>query len=512
MKEKIWKNRHKILIGVLPLIYFIFSIRYYLIEYYVYDFSLYASWPTMNYMAKDGYSSLWIWICSFVSWMPRQMTLLCLCLLTLTLLHFSLLIYQLFEEKGFRFYLCLAILYSCSIWYYYYGKIFQDFPFTAYSYSICILILNKMFSLMKTPGGYGKDLKLWYIFCAMASFTLSWKLYNVFAVAGVGLLFLCKKETRQIFFSIIKSAKNVIISIFCVLAGYVVGNYNLLIDPINTLKGLSGFPASYDFSLFLWGKTRTIWDHVGDLPFNISVMFLGSVIIFLYILPLINKKVLYFLTSVFMTVCLYLFISFFSTGAAWHGFSTGLFILTYIIFLLSEIDIEKKINARMLLIAIVCQLASCFFYYIPKQTEWFNITNKAISELQENESFIYEDVLNLVKQTGEEKFTIDIAVKRYKPIPTASMLWKKVNLHNTYITPLNYVFVDPLEATDYFDWRDLKRYDNYTIDSQLCTYIIWIVPDSFKVLSDVAELNIYSNNAITNIIHGKGYSIYLVKR
>ena len=68
-----------------------------------------------------------------------------------------------------------------------------------------------------------------------------------------------------------------------------------------------------------------------------------------------------------------------------------------------------------------------------------------------------------------------------------------------------------MEATNFFDWSTLKQSEKYTSDSEKYSYIIWILPDSFKQMGDVADIHIYDNFNIVDKIHRKGYTIYLYK-
>lgn len=158
------------------------------------------------------------------------------------------------------------------------------------------------------------------------------------------------------------------------------------------------------------------------------------------------------------------------------------------------------------------QTIVCFLYYIPLQNKWYYTTEKAISTLENNESNIYSDVLYLVNnKIGDEYYTIDTAVKRYKPVPITPLTWKKIGIKNTYIVAQNYVFLDPLENMNYFDWFTLKQSEKYTVNSQKYRYIIWILPDNFKQMGDVAHIHIYDNYDMIDKIHRKGYTIYLYK-
>ena len=190
--------------------------------------------------------------------------------------------------------------------------------------------------------------------------------------------------------------------------------------------------------------------------------------------------------------------------------------MTYVVFFFSELEentIKVTIIKKILIgIAVLIQTMVCFLYYIPLQNKWHYTTEESISSLENNESNIYSDVLYLINnKIGNEYYTIDIAIKRYKPVPISPLIWKKIDTKNTYIVAENYAFLDPLEATNFFDWSTLKQSEKYTSDSEKYSYIIWILPDSFKQMGDVADIHIYDNFNIVDKIHRKGYTIYLYK-
>jgi membrane protein len=508
---KIKKSHSNIILYISGLIYFILLLPYYLIDYYVPDFRLYFSMASDGAKARDGFSSLFIWFAGLATSIPKQLTVFCLILMSLSIIQISFFIKFLFKEKKYLYCISILTLYSSCCFYYFYGKIFYDFPFTVFTYSLCLLILKK---LMIKNQNMKKIDKEWFLFCSLLGFLLSWKPYNIFPLVGLILLMYTKKESKNILTKILKSLKKMGISILFFIFGYVVGNYNLLFYPKATIDGIKAYSARYGFKLFLMGKTRILWDHVNDMPFNVSVMTVVTVIIFLYILPILFKKFEFLLISIFMTICFYLFISYFSPGYAWHGFTMGLFIITYVSFFFSELGeiIINKLTLKNILIgiAISIQMIICFLYYIPLQNRWYSITQESINVLKNNENGIYSDVLDFIdNKIGKDYYTIDMAVKRYKPIVKGTINWRKIDIKYTYIVNDNYDFLDPLEIMNIDGWSNLKSRVNYTTDSQKFRYLIWILPNSFKQMRDVAEIGIYDKFNIVDKIYRKGYTIYL---
>ena len=506
---KIKKDYSNILLYILGLIYFVLLLPYYLIDYYVPDFRLYFSMAFDGAKARDGFSSLFIWFAGLATSIPKQLTVFCLVLMSLSIIQISFFIKFFFKRRKYLYYVSILTLYSSCCFYYFYGKIFYDFPFTAFTYSLCLLILKKLITKNQNMEKIDKE---WFLFCILLGFLLSWIPHNIFPLVGLILLMFTKKESKNILTKILKSLKKMGISILFFIFGYVVGNYNLLFYPKATIDGIKAYSARCGFKLFLMGKTRILWDHVNDMPFNVSVMTVVTVIIFLYILPILFKKFEFLLISIFMTICFYLFISYFSPGYAWHGFTIGLFIITYIIFFLSELkeETEKKQTVKKILIgvAILIQAIVCFVYYIPLQNKWYLITEEAIKILENKESEIYSDVLYLINnKIGTDDYMIDVALKRYKPVALFPLKWRKINIKNTYIVAENYTFLNPLEAINYDGWSQINGKE------EGARYIIWILTDNFKRMGDVADVNIYNNDKfnIVDRIHGKGYTVYLYK-
>lgn len=506
---KIYKN--EALLVILGLVYFFVLLKYYLIDYYVPDFRAYFQMALNGDMARDGFSSLFLWFASFAAAMPRVLTVFSLVLMTLAIINMSFFIKSLFIKMDFYYYICIAVLYSCGSFYYFYGKLFYDFPFTAFTYSVCLLSLRKIF--LNLEKGECAD-KIWFFLCAGMGFMLSWKPYNVFLVAGLGLFMLGRKATRNyIWNDILKSVKKTLISFMLFMIGYTMGNYGLFIDAQATIEGIKAYPASFDFIQFLLSKARMQWDHVNDLPFNVSVMPIVAVVFFVIVLPILFKKFYYLFITLFISVCLYVYIEYFSPGYAWHGFGIGLLIVTFISFLFSDVQMEREQRFRwcncFTAVFLGIQIVNCFFYYIPLQNRWYSTTEEAIAVMEENESEIYEAVTSMVAKTGDSYYMIDEAVKRYKPVAVLATDWKEINMKNTYLAATNIAFLAPLEATNYFDWTRLRQNERCTDDMSVCKYVVWIVPDCFKAMGDVAMLHLYDDYNIVDQIHGKGWTVYL---
>lgn len=491
---------------LVSLAYFILMLRFYCVRYHVPDFRLYGEFALNGYPAKDGFSSLFIWIAGLSRIMPGVIVVLCLGMLACSVFHF-LYFYAACFYDGIRNYVIIVIAtISCGCWYYFYGKLFYDFPFSVYTYSLGMCVFAKVLNRYRERVPAQKE---WYVFCMLMGLTLSWKPYNIFMLAGLGILILLKDETRMLVFSQIHVRKKFLYSAGMVLLGYLAGNYNLLISPKETADGIRAYRAGYSFFAFLFQKDRIIWDHVGDLPFHISVYSFLAMAAILFVLPAAVKRYRYLLAAVFLSGCFFFYITYFSPGYTWHGFPFGVFVITYIIFVISE-DRKMHRGAYAVFAAVLfLQISINFGINIPVQIRWHENTCEAVHILEEKENEIYDDVKMLAEQMGDHTFTIDEAVKRYRIMPVGTLNFYKINLKQTYIVPDHTVFANPLEYTDYWSWMDLYQKPNYSYDANACEYVIYIIPDCFKRMGDAADIHCHDFRKKCKEESGDGYSIYV---
>ena len=78
------------------------------------------------------------------------------------------------------YYISLGVLYSCCAFYYFYGKIFYDFPFSYYTYTLCLIVIS---TIKWDDIEQVNNKKKWYLLCGLVGFCLSWKPYNIFMIA-----------------------------------------------------------------------------------------------------------------------------------------------------------------------------------------------------------------------------------------------------------------------------------------------------------------------------------------
>lgn len=489
--------------------YLFLMFRFYHIEYYAPDLRLYVSMAQQNNKAADGFSSLFIWFASLCSIMPEFMTYLCLGMLCFSIFNILIFYYAVLWENIQKFILVTVICFSCGAWYYFYGKLFYDIPFSVYNYSLCLLAFMKMYGNREER----KKAQLWwYLLAYLLGLTLSWKPYNVFLVCGVGLLALAYDEFRKEVLLSLNAVKKISVSVLLLLAGYITGNFNLLRFPKETIKGIQAYPASFDFLKFMFGKHRIKWDHINDLSFSVTVFCVFMLVFAGIIWPIVIKKLRYLWISLFMFGALALFISGFSQGYTWHGFCYGFFVITYCFILVRETRqdiLQNGIFRMVLMAAILVQCVINFGYYIPTQARWEKRTEEAIQVLEDNETEIFQHVTKLVEGFGESTYTIDNAVKRYRPYAPGVLWLRPVSVGQPYIVAENMELIDPLYYMDYDGWSQLAARGNYVQMEEGSDYVIFIIPNIFKNMSDVADIHKYDEKRLETTIREASYTIYV---
>lgn len=503
------KKAALLLLGIACVGYFLLLFRFYHVTYYAPDLRLYVTMAQENKKAADGFSSLFIWFASLCSIMPEFMTYLSLGLLCFSIFHILIFYYVVLWENIQKFILVTVICLSCGVWYYFYGKLFYDIPFSVYNYSLCLLAFMKLYENREDR----KKAQLWwYLLVYLLGLMLSWKPYNVFMACGVGLLALAYDEFRKEALMALNSVKKVSISVALLLAGYITGNFNLLRFPKETIEGIQAYPATYEFSKFLSNKHRILWDHVNDLPFSITVFSVLFLVVVGIVWPIVIKKFRYLAISLFMFGALALFISNFSRGYAWHGFCYGFFVITYCLILVKETKPEVLggcIFRLLLAVTILVQCVVNFGYYIPTQASWEKRTEEAIAVLEENETEIFEHVTQLVEGFGGAAYTIDNAVKRYRPYAPMVLWFRPVSVGQPYLVAENIELVDPLFYRDYDGWTDLCTRENYVQREEESEYVIFIIPNVFKSMNDVADIRKYDDKHVKTVIREADYTIYV---
>ena len=493
--------------------YFFAMLRFYLIEYHVPDFRLYGSMAVGNRKAADGFSSLFIWFAAISRIMPRTVAVACLFMLSASIFNFLAFYIRSFYTSLRRFFLVLCMMFSCGIWYYFYGKIFYDFPFSVFTYSLCLVQIAKIIEKKRENTDFLRD---WILLFALFGLTLSWKPYNVFMLAGLLLCALAKSETRTLIATQLVQIRVTVVSAIAFVAGYVFGNFNLLVSPRATIKGIMAYPASYNFREFLYGKHRIIWDHVNDLPFCITVFSLSALFILFVVVPIVSKRKKYVPIFAVMFFLLRAYIKHFSPGYAWHGLPFGVFLLTLLLFYLSEKEAFAKPARILFCLALGIQACVTFGLYLPTQTRWHNATQKAISVLETQNTKILNDVEALVSELGNKTFYIDEPIKRYAPVARGNLHIRRIRPKQPYIIYDDIWYPSPLENVNSDLWEKLFQMENstqYTANPYNFTdstrYMVYVVPNPFKQLVDVADIFRYENFECIKCVKKTDYTIYV---
>lgn len=232
----------------LSFLYVVCFFPVYLNDFYVPDMRLYSSFVQGGNVSRDGFSSLFIAISGLINLWPSGLQILCLLSLASCMFFLAYFYRKLFSHNDRKIdILVVAMIYSCSIWYYLYGKLFYDFPLTAANLSAVLYLITRIWE--ETEKKIHID---WCFLCILLGLLLSWKPYNIFVLTGLALLMFCVKKGRSIYMQNMYTIKSFLISVFCFLTGYLAGNFNLIFRPTETIKGLQAYSASYDFYKFLF--------------------------------------------------------------------------------------------------------------------------------------------------------------------------------------------------------------------------------------------------------------------
>lgn len=514
MREKIRefiRREPRLLVALLiAVIYFFSMLKYYQLDYFAPDFRLYAVNAVNGQPAFTGFSSLFMLLAGLGTFIPEALHFFCLALIAVSIYNILAFYDRVFAPTNRNFAIFIAIMMSCCVWYYFYGKLFYEWPFTIYTYSICLMLLGK--ALINGRAGLNTQMP-WLLFAAAMGLTLSWKPYNIFLVAGLGLLILCNDETRGLFFSRVHSVKSFLSCLVLFAAGYIAGNFNLLLRPQETLGGLLAYPAKSGLAYFFLTRNSLAWDHVNLLPFHLAVMSLGTMFLILAVLPILAKKFRYLAVSSFLFLMLCIYIKRFSPGYPWHGFPFGGFIITFAMFLLHEGFSLRRAAKFVISTALILQFFSAFVVYIPTQAKWHNATQRAIDILEKHENDIYEGTMQLIEEIGDSTFFIECAVKRFYPISYFRTAYHWPSIENPYIFRTATTFADPLYKTDFWTWKRVELFEGYKTNE--FEYVIFIMPDAFTTMSDVANIYLYQDNPnfeAVNRIHGEGFQLLLYRR
>jgi hypothetical protein len=395
--------------------YVLFLSQYYYDIADIPDFFLYNYFANQGLRPVDGFSSLFMYLSQFIVANPDAFRMAALFSLATSIFIMNYLFFKQSDSKRATI-LFVAFNFSCGIWYYFFGKVFHDFPFVALSASLALLAFSYV----------SKNKLMMLIFSFSLGFCLSWKPHAIFAVTGVLLLANRQFDCRTIFGEKSPYFIAFLISAFgiALLVGFVAGNFTFLSDFSGTVNGL------WAYKDFIWSRTgtaggllehffsrdRLVWDHVGLPPFVDSVVNIFSFVIVLFVLPILNRDNHHLLINMFMLSAYLVFIHFFSPGWPWHSLSFGYFIiLTYGLALLRSVSPNRLFTITSVA-AVILQFGSNFFSYVPTQAQWFSAAEDARATIIENASEINSNVSSLAESI-DGCFEIDLRYKFKKIFP-----------------------------------------------------------------------------------------------
>lgn len=509
MYKKIQQNSYVVLCSVCIIIYLACMKDFYLSIWQVPDFGAYAGFAQANLKAHDGFSSLFIFLSGLLTFLPMQMKIICLffqAFAIASLFYFYYFIVK--KEKALHREDVLAVLLTAfsSFWYYGYGKVFYDIPFTMFTFAICLLLMTR--GILAYRKGC-RSVFIWNFFFLVLGLCVSWKMYNLFLAAGLGLCALADDEIRQMFLYYAVQLKKCLVFICMFALGYLAGNYHFLCFPYETLEGIMGYEARSDFWDRLFRTDHLVWDHVNMLPWNFSVMCVVTAVCILFVLPVCIKRLRFIAVSVFLLACFWVFITFFSRGYPWHGFTFGVFMVLQFMFeIKSGIDGNRWFQ-KAAFYAVCIQTVLCLCFYVPKQAEWERTTRQSIDDLIEHEYQIRQDAEDAWAKTNGALCAIDLAVKRNTLLYGNSSSFQELSKDNLYILRSNYMFADPLRYANLDVWNEWYGRSCSVPEAE---YILYIIPNRFKRMQDIACLHDYDNFEKIASYERDVYSIYVYRR
>lgn len=404
-------TKHFLVLNTLVVFIYVWTtLPFYSLPYEVPDYYKYYGFALEKLPAKDGFSSLFIAISQHLMTHYSLAHWGSLVLLSISLWLFNYSFY-LVNKEPLKWYLFLFFSYSIGSWYYLYGKVFYEFPFIAITFAI-LLFFAKDFIAGNSELSHRKNKALGICFL-LAGFCLSWKAHAVFPLIGLfGLMLLNPRVSRYI------CSRKIIGLGILFIAGFLFGNFNLLIDFFGTIQGIRGYKTTSNVMEFLFSDNMLAWDHINLLSFNLAIYWVPSILFILFIAPLFasNSRYVIFL-NLFLCIFFLAVMGVFLSGLTWQGFPFSLYFMVLVFYVLSTAKFARVISPLPLLL-IFCmgfQYFHLFNKYLPLQIEWSNATNQAIEQLQKNDEQILADVNNIIQRNGRS-YRIDLRLKRNWPL------------------------------------------------------------------------------------------------
>lgn len=401
------------LLAFLTCAYFVFLKPFYLREYEIPDYFVYYNFWQDRLPAKDGFSSLFILLSSTLISKYTLMHYMMLIMMAGSLLIFNIGFLRLTTNSLERL-IFIFFTYSMGCWYYFYGKVFYEFPFIALNFSVLFYFsapfLKKGADAEPFQGNCHDYAKL-IALCLLSGLCLSWKAHAIFPLLGLlGLIVLNNQGLPKF----LKS--KILVLLFAFLLGYCIGNFNLLLYPKETLQGIRGYNSGTSFIRFMFDDSLLVWDHVNLFSFNTAILHWFTALSILVALPFLTNKGRQLVTlNLFLCALFAFFIYKFLPGWTWQGFPFSLYFIPLVAFILIHFRKNRFLTLAIIFPFFAIQAYGNFFYYIPAQIQWEWATKNAIEILKKNSREINSLVIDLTKKFPGS-YLIDVKVKRKIPI------------------------------------------------------------------------------------------------
>jgi len=400
------------LVLVFSILYFLFLKKYYFISYEIPDYFLYYDFGIRNLPARDGFSSLFILIASKLIDSFVLIHCLMLLMMTMSLAIFCFGFFRISKSLLARF-IFIFFIFSMGCWWYFYGKIFYEFPFIAFVYSIIFYCSSRFLSgevcLLKYLETELNCWKLCFI-SFLIGFCLSWKMHAIFPLAGL-ICLICIREQSNLY-----ALKQKIISwTGAFFAGYVTGNYRLLLSPLETIQGIRGYKSGSNPVDFFFSDDSIVWDHVNLLSFNTATLHWIPLICLFFVIPFFanhTKKLLFLNLLLFFAFIFFIYK--FLPGLTWQGFPFSLYFIPLVAIFLFDGKLQNRFALLFVMAISIVQFFNNFFVYLPQQIQWADATNEAIIGLERNGSVISNDIQDLINKNGLD-YSINLTLKRQLP-------------------------------------------------------------------------------------------------
>lgn len=477
-------------VNVVTFLYFVTLCVFYRFHYYVPDFDLYSGFQhNFGHFSKDGFSTLFVKISSRIAHYPASPFIIASMLFMAS--GFFAVNFLAFRYIGtnIRSVLVCIFISSCGIWYYLSGKVYYDFPFTVFSFSIVIYILLKVYFSETDKSA------LVYLFGMACGFMLSWKPYNIFILSGLFSFLVCDEKLKTRFLNSLLNPLRLLTAVFLFALGYALGNYSFFYSVEKTVLGISAYPAQSDFMTFLFERDGKIWDHVNSLGYTFSNINILSLFIVIIIIPLVTKRYLCLVLNSINFSLFYIYISYFSPGYPWHGFCYSLSVLLGLISACQKNEslgaMREKVLTCLLAGSAAVQVVVTFLYYVPQQAYWIEQDDQTYNTLRQKSFEIYENVQNVAgKLQGSISVSCDF------------------NRFITYENEGKNKLIPAYQSDNPQAWEKLEREKFGSGDA---VYRIRIVPSGMLYMGNIYSIDMSGYSQISQTAYS-GYSIYIYKK